>query len=486
MESPLIAAVDYSYEPVVRFVADALPFGLCYVDRDLRYRFRNRTHQDWFGRRGELGMEVRELLGEKAYSIITPYLAQALKGERTGFETRIPVGKSDRTFRVINLPDDRSGYVAGFFALIEDITDKRRMIEELSRSKSELSLIMDSVPAMIWYKDADNRIVRCNQAAARSKGLHVGEVEGRLATEIFPPERAAKYHREDLEIMASGEPKHGIVEQIMTPDGELRWVETDKFPLRDERSSISGVIVFSVDVTDRVRAEQVLRESERQQRDFVANVSHEFRTPLAAIKASAETLRNGALDDRRTALKFVTVMERHAERLGWLVEQLLTLSTLESDLLLLNSEPLELLPFVDSYVASLGPLLNEKKLVVTLDIPPGLSVRADDKYLTQVLENLFSNAIKFNVVGGWIRISAKLDGAQAILTVADGGMGIPERDLPFVFERFYRGSKTRKKSGHTGLGLHIAKKIVEALGGRIRVESAEGRGAAFHLNLPLP
>jgi two-component system phosphate regulon sensor histidine kinase PhoR len=486
MDSPLIAAVDYAYEPVVRFVADALPFGLCYVDNGLRYRFRNRTHEDWFGRRGELGIEVRELLGERAYAILAPYIARALKGERTGFEVRLPSGNSERTFRVINLPDLRGGFVAGFFALIEDVSDKRRMIDELSRSKSELSLIMDSVPAMIWYKDADNCIVRCNQAAARSKGLHVGEVEGRLASELFPPEKAARYHQEDLEIMASGEPKHGIVEQILTPAGDLRWVETDKFPLRDERGAITGVIVFSMDVTDRVRAEQVLRESEKQQRDFVANVSHEFRTPLAAIKASAETLRNGALDDRRAALRFVSVMERHAERLGWLVEQLLTLSSLESDLLLLNCEPLSLLSFVDSYVASLGPLLNEKKLVVKLDIPPDLKAFADEKYLTQVLENLFSNAIKFNVIGGWIRVTAKSEGGQAILTVADGGMGIPEKDLPFVFERFYRGSKTRKKSGHTGLGLHIAKKIMEALNGRIRVESAEGRGAAFHLNLPLP
>jgi PAS domain S-box-containing protein len=488
--------ISETSKSLLRLVGERFPTAVAYVDSDERFRYRNRTHQDWFGRPGKLGLTVRELMGEALYKHFGSHMARALAGERLIFEFWVENDSGSSAFRATLIPDLADRRVRGCFILTEDLTEVNRVADALHHSQLELSLIMDSVPAMIWYKDGENRIVRCNRAAAESKGLRIEDIEGRPAAELFPPERAAEYYREDLEIMATGEPKRGIVEQVETPDGEKRWVETDKFPLRDESGGISGVVVFSVDATEREQAERylqerklaerLLHETEKAQKDFIDNVSHEFRTPLSAVLGAIETLRHGGFDDKRAANQFLVLMERHTSRLYGLVEQLLTLSGLESGRLVARPEALGLRACVEGAVAFFAVLMERKGVTFQLDIDDGMSVNADSELLGPLIRELLSNAVRFNRAGGgWVRVAAKARGQEALLTVSDGGLGIPEKDLPFVFDRFYRGSNTRKKSGHTGLGLYLAKKLADSLGGRLWAESEEGRGAAFHLTLPL-
>jgi PAS domain S-box-containing protein len=486
--------ISETSKSLLRLVGDRFPIAIAYVDSDEHFRYRNRSHQEWFGRPGRLGLTVRELLGEALYKHFGSHMARALAGERLFFEFWVEDESGSRAFRATLIPDLADRRVRGCFILNEDLTEVNRVADALHHSQLELSLIMDSVPAMIWYKDGENKIVRCNRAAAESKGLRIEDIEGRPAVELFPPERAAEYYREDLEIMATGEPKRGIVEQIENPSGEKRWVETDKFPLRDESGDISGVVVFSVDATERERAEKfleereraerLLHETEKAQKDFIANVSHEFRTPLSAVLGAIETLRHAGLTDKRTANQFLLLMERHAQRLNGFVEQLLTLSGLESGRLVARPEALGLQACVEGAASSFAEELSRKDVSFQLDIDEGLTVSADPELLARLIRELISNAARFNRVGGWIRVSAQARGGHADLTVSDGGMGIPEKDLPFVFDRFYRGSNTRKKSGHTGLGLYLARKLADSLGGRLWAESSEGQGAAFHLTLP--
>lgn len=407
---------------------------------------------------------------------------------------------------------DTSGRAARVLGILRDVTAKRRdqeerealiqalqaeherlrvsehgyraLFEELSRQQGERETIFDRVPAMIWHKDADNRVIRCNRAAAASRGLTVEQMEGKSTRDLFP-EQADKLYADDLEVLASGKPKLGILGQMLDAKGRKRWTQTDKIPHFDPRGKTVGVIVFSVDITDRMRAEEVLRESERSQRDFVANVSHEFRTPVAAIKGFAETLRRGGLEDKKNRQRFVRIIERHAERLGALIESLLTLSTIESGMIKLSPEDVDLRRFVDDYVESIGTLLRRKGVCAFVRIPAGLRARADAPMLLQVLENLFGNAIKFNRAGGSIAVSARgVRGCRVQVTVRDTGHGIPAKDLPRVFDRFFKGSNDPGAFGSTGLGLHLVKKIVESHGGRVWAESRPRRGSAFHFTLP--
>ncbi len=160
------------------------------------------------------------------------------------------------------------GRYQGAVALVADITDDRRAADELRKQKDDFRLIFDSTRAMIWFKDAENRILRANRLAAQNSGLSIAEIEGRSSYDLFPAQAAA-YHKDDLEVIRSNRPKLGIVESIVNAGGETRWIQTDKIPCRDERGEPIGVVVFATDITDARRAEQALAESERRYRNLV-------------------------------------------------------------------------------------------------------------------------------------------------------------------------------------------------------------------------
>jgi two-component system phosphate regulon sensor histidine kinase PhoR len=351
----------------------------------------------------------------------------------------------------------------------------------LERKRREQQVILNSVPAMIWYKDGRNRVLRCNRAAALWYGRPEEAIEGKTAYELFP-ERGADYHKDDLAVMRSGRPKLGLVEECVSPAGARCWLRRDLIPLTDERGRAVGVIVFAVDITKIKKAEQALRESERVQRDFVANVSHEFRTPVAAIKGFAETLRRGGLRDRKNRLTFVRTIESHADRLDWLVQDLLNLSRLGSGMVKLKRQPLALKEFLEDYLRSVASIVERAGARVVVDAAEGLVALADRPHLVQVLDNLLSNALKYGKRGGTIRFEARARGRGARLSVRDEGAGIAAEHLPRLFDRFYRVAKG-DGGGSTGLGLHIVKTIMRAQGGSVSVESVLGAGTAFHLSL---
>jgi len=236
------------------------------------------------------------------------------------------------------------------------------------------------------------------------------------------------------------------------------------------------VLLLLRDVTDAKRAEAT-------RRDFVANASHELRTPISAIRAAAETLQGGALAEPASAATFVDIIVRHAERLSRLTQDLLDLSRIESRQWKLQPVPVEVGPVAKQVLDLLVAPAREKSLDLSLQLPEGVRVQADPRALEQVLVNLVENAVKYTCTGG-VTVSAGRDGAAWILAVQDTGPGIERHHLPRIFERFYRVDAGRsREQGGTGLGLAIVKHLVQGMGGEVGVESGAG-GSRFWVRLP--
>jgi two-component system phosphate regulon sensor histidine kinase PhoR len=231
-----------------------------------------------------------------------------------------------------------------------------------------------------------------------------------------------------------------------------------------------------------------LKRLERIRTDFVANVTHEIRTPLTAIIGFAETLQQGGCEDSRTARKFLGTIRENAERLNRLVDDLLTLSGLELGEAKLHPEALGIKDAVDRVLALVEAKAAEKGLTIRRELPEGLPpIRADRDRLEQILLNILDNAVKFTPPGGAVALSASpADEGFLVVRIADTGVGIPKGELPRLGERFYRADKTRSRQmGGTGLGLSIVKHLMMATGGRIGIESTLGHGTTVSLHFPL-
>ncbi|MGA7626611.1 MAG: ATP-binding protein [Candidatus Acidiferrales bacterium] len=242
----------------------------------------------------------------------------------------------------------------------------------------------------------------------------------------------------------------------------------------------SGAVVVLHDVTE-------LRRLERVRQDFVANVSHEFKTPLTAIQGFAETLLSGALDDPRNNRHFLEIIRNHAIRLARLTNDLLKLARIEAGKLEVEFSSVGLMELIESCADTSLLKADRKRITLEIEVPPRLpSVLGDAGLLRDVLQNLLDNAIQYTPHGGHIRVTAQARERDAVVTVEDTGIGIPLADQERIFERFYRVDAARsREAGGTGLGLSIAKHIVEAHGGKLWVDSAIGEGSKFFFSIPI-
>ena len=242
--------------------------------------------------------------------------------------------------------------------------------------------------------------------------------------------------------------------------------------------SIRGLIGFFRDITEEKRVEAI-------KRDFVANVSHELRTPLASIKGYAETLLDGAMDDREILKKFLSIIDKHANRMTALIDDLLILSRLESQQMPLHLEAVDIQGLIQGVIHSLEKNAKDKGLKLVGDVQKEIPKTMSDKVrIEQVIVNLIDNALKYTNQGE-VRVKACIEGENLRVDVEDTGTGIPEKDQSRIFERFYRVDKGRSRDlGGTGLGLAIVKHIIQAHNGKIWVQSLPGKGTTFSFTIP--
>ncbi len=365
-----------------------------------------------------------------------------------------------------------------------------RALQSLSGERHRSSAILRSMVEGVAVIDAREKIVFSNRAFSNILNLDASAIEGRPIIEVLRNTALLDLIRRALkgEEGLSTDIVMGFVQQrsfsvTAAPVEALNALPASRMgnwesPLATEKTS--GAVLVLHDVS-------ALRRLERVRQDFVANVSHEFKTPLTAIQGFAETLLAGAVDDPENNRRFLAIIRDHASRLGRLTDDLLKLARIEAGKLEVEFHPVGITELVERCAETTLLKASRKQIALEIEIPAGLPpVRGDSALLREVLQNLFDNAVQYTGPGGRICVSAGVRGRDAVITVSDTGIGIPLADQERIFERFYRVDAARsREAGGTGLGLSIARHIVEAHGGRIWVDSEVGVGSKFSFSIPL-
>jgi two-component system phosphate regulon sensor histidine kinase PhoR len=349
----------------------------------------------------------------------------------------------------------------------------RDKIRDLEQEQAKATAILDGMVEGVIAVDGHNQVVLMNERARAMFALGASPVAGRPFLEVI---RNVDLH-EVLRQSRLGDAVARRELHLSTPLERRLQVNAVRLALGGNEV---GVVMVLHDVTELRRLEQVRTE-------FIANVSHEVRTPLTAIQGYLETLLAGALEEPEHARRFLEIVARHTERLGRLLNDLTDLSNIELGKVALRLEPTSLSETVDSVLAIIGPKAESGEVALTSDVPRDLPlVRADRDRLAQILINLVDNGVKYTPPGGRVTVRARPQGAAMVaVSVADSGVGIPRLDLPRVTERFYRVDKARSRElGGTGLGLAIVKHLVLAHGGELTIESELGQGTEVSFTLP--
>ncbi|HTQ60041.1 MAG TPA: ATP-binding protein [Candidatus Solibacter sp.] len=372
------------------------------------------------------------------------------------------------------LPRDGSGDALEALGISLNRTAARldRTIQTLTEERNLSSAILGSMVEGVAVVNNAERLVFANPGFAEILGLDVPPTTGSALVEVVRQTELLEAVRQVL----GGD--HRVQSEIVT--GTLRQHYFAITVAAVRAGDTTGAVVVLHDITE-------LRKLERVRRDFVANVSHEFRTPLTAIQGFAETLLAGALDDPQNRTRFLEIILEHSRRLARLTEDLLVLSKMDADRLELEIQRLRVSQLIESCLETAQRRAAEKDLRISVNMPKPLpDIAGDRRRLAEVLQNLLDNAIQYTLPGGQILVSAATGDHEVILTVSDTGIGIPKADQPRIFERFYRVDVARsREAGGTGLGLAIAKHLVEVHGGRLWVESEVGKGSQFHFSVPV-
>jgi two-component system, OmpR family, phosphate regulon sensor histidine kinase PhoR len=374
-------------------------------------------------------------------------------------------------------PRDELADLAG--TLNETAARMDSTIQSLSGERNRSGAILRSMVEGVAVIDAQERLVFCNRAFSEIWNLDAAEIEGRPVIEAVRNSDLLGLIRRALR----GE--EGLRSDIAMGIVQQRSFAVTAAPVQALDAALagdkpSGAVVVLHDVTE-------LRRLERVRHDFVANVSHEFKTPLTAIQGFAETLLSGALEDPNNNRRFLEIIRDHATRLAVLTNDLLKLARIEAGKLEIQLGPVQLAEVIERCAETSQLKANRKRITLEVDVPANLPpVRGDASLLRDVVQNLLDNAVQYTPEGGRVRICASAGPREAVVTVDDTGIGIPLADQERIFERFYRVDAARsREAGGTGLGLSIAKHIVEAHGGRLWVESEVGHGSKFSFSISL-
>ena len=363
-------------------------------------------------------------------------------------------------------------------ALNEMATQLDSRIQTIVSQHSQLQAVFASMVEGVITVDTEERILEVNQAGAQLLNVDPEKIKGKS---ILLAVRNTHLQNFVKNALACAVPMEGEFSSRMGADGKEKYFYAHGARLQDEQGRITGALIVINDVTN-------LRRLESIRRDFVANVSHELKTPITSIEGFAETLLDGALDEPESARRFVEIISKQASRLHAIVEDLLALSRVEQEAkreeIVLQELPIA--EVLQSAIQACRPRAEQENMAISLACAPTITAGINPALFEQAVVNLLDNAVKYSGKGSTIRVEAEKQPGEVLIRVCDNGVGIASQDLSRIFERFYRVDKARSaKLGGTGLGLSIVKHIVQAHHGHISVESSPAKGSIFTLHLPV-
>ena len=393
------------------------------------------------------------------------------------FARQVAQGTFPRNFFAKSTHDELDALERHLSEMSEGI---RENVEQVVAEKEKASSILRCMMEGVLVLDPKGHVVVINQQAERM--FHLPEDGDSRGASILEISRHPEMRNILRDVLAFDFTKGPYRKEVELDQG--RWFRVNAVSFRMDQSRDSGSVLVFHDITE-IKQVEILRA------DFVANVSHELRTPLTAIRGYAETLRQTPPDDPVDAQHFLSIIEKHAERLSRLTEDLLTLSDLESGKIELDFTPIDIARLVQSVFEMFSDQANRKQVTLERVLEPGLPpVLGDLDRLQQLFINLVDNAVKYTPINGTVTFKAQramidksIDGVE--VSIADTGTGIPEEAIPRLTERFYRVDKARSRDlGGTGLGLAIVKHIAQAHGARLKIESTLHKGTAISVLLP--
>lgn len=382
------------------------------------------------------------------------------------------IARGEMGLRLPVMPNRELGTLAESMNQMAVQLDSR--IRTIMQQRNEQEAILSSMVEGVLAVDNNERIISLNQACARQFFIENEKVIGKSIQEAV---RNTDLHKFVARVLSNRSPLEG---DIYIREGEGRFLQAHGASLLGADGERIGAVVVLNDLTR-------LRKLENLRREFVANVSHELKTPITSIKGFVETLLEGAMNSPEDAERFLRIIAKHTDRLGSIIEDLLSLSRIEQETEKSKIDLKEglLNKVVENAIECCEARANEKNIQLESECPESLTARINPPLLEQALVNLVDNAIKYSDSNSKIGIHAFDRNGSTIIEVVDQGCGIEKEHLPRVFERFYRVDKARsRKLGGTGLGLAIVKHIAQTHGGQVTVQSTPGLGSTFAIHLP--
>ena len=456
------------------------------VDMDYRYTSFNTAHaavmKALYGGDIEVGQSILEYhTVEEDRAHAETNIDRAMRGERVVVEAYAgEEGLSRLRFEILHNPiRGRGGQIVGVAVFAKDVTEQKRATESLRQSQETLQTIFDAVPGLLFFKDMDNRLIRANRALCDALGTSEVEIIGKPLSELFP-DQSEQYWKDDLEVIESGVPKLGIRESMETPNGTV-LLQTDKLPYKNAEGDIVGVIGFSVDITERQRYEEELRQVNAELAGYAHAVSHDLKGPLASLGMSLAMLRE-LLERTRCEeagskiFQVVDLMEKSIVRADELIGTLLRLA--EAGQVPEEVTDIDVGLMVKRALEERAEAIRAGGIRVEVGADLG-HVVADYSHVYQVFANLIANAIQHNDSKSPVievsRPGERAYGAHRYL-VRDNGSGIPPENIDRIFLPFFKG-----KTGGSGIGLSTVMKIVKLYGGEITAYNDNGASFEFTL-----
>jgi two-component system, OmpR family, phosphate regulon sensor histidine kinase PhoR len=383
----------------------------------------------------------------------------------------ITQGNSPRTFLIGGGNEPQRVGVA-----LENLFNRQQLLDhQLAERASGTQTIAAAMQDGLLVVDSHHHVMLANRAFRELFGL----TEAVPVVPLLEVVRIPDVDRLITETLRTGEPQRLELEVGDSPNRSPRFVQLSAVATRSDADELTGAVVLFHDISQ-------LKQTDEIRRDFVANVSHELRTPLSILRGYIETLIEDPALSGDELNRILEVMKKHSDRLSALTDDLLSLARLESAHPNLQMQEVRLSELFAAIVRDWGKRFADKKLSIDVVLSPSLPViQADAIRLQEVLYNLLDNAVKYSHPGGKIRLEAVHRDHAVEISVSDTGIGIPDQDLPRIFERFYRADKARSRElGGTGLGLSIVKHIAQMHGGNVKAESTAGRGTTIRVSLP--